>query len=72
VLVRNLSATGARLTGHELIHLPKSFELQISDGAAGHISRWVKRIWLRGDSIGVTFIETPDADAAAPASDGAP
>jgi hypothetical protein len=59
VLVRNLSATGARLTGHELIHLPKTFELQISDGPESQRSRWVKRIWLRGESIGVTFIDAP-------------
>jgi|SRR5271155_3224810 hypothetical protein len=62
VLVRNLSATGARLTGDELVCLPKTFELQISDGPAGHSSRWVKRAWLRGGSLGVAFIDAPPSD----------
>jgi hypothetical protein len=59
VLVRNLSATGARLTGDELFFLPKTFELEFADGPDGRSPRWVKRVWLNGNSIGVTFIDSP-------------
>ncbi len=58
VLVRNLSSTGARLSGDELICLPEQFELQINDGFGAYASHWVKRIWRRADMMGVAFIDS--------------
>lgn len=68
VLVRNMSATGAKLTGDELLCLPDEFELQINDGGGGFTSHWVRRAWLRGDAIGVTFIDPPGGPAEASAA----
>jgi hypothetical protein len=57
VLVRNISATGAKLIGGELHFLPDEVELQISDGAGGGVSRRVKRVWSKPDSMGVVFLD---------------
>ncbi len=61
VLVRNISSTGAKLCGDELLCLPEEFELHIHDGFGGFASHWVKRVWTRADSIGVAFIDTARA-----------
>lgn len=58
VTVRNISATGARLSGNELICLPEEFELQIHDGFGAFASHRVKRVWSRADFIGVAFIDS--------------
>jgi len=58
VVVRNISSTGARLSGNELICLPDEFELQIHDGFGAFASHRVKRVWSRADSIGVAFIDS--------------
>jgi hypothetical protein len=65
VLVRNISATGAKLAGSELFCLPDEFELQILNGPASISVRRVRRMWIRPDSIGVFFLE-PERQLAAP------
>ncbi len=57
VLVRNVSATGAKLTGDDLFLLPDEFELQIANAAGAATARRVRRVWSRPDSIGVEFLE---------------
>jgi hypothetical protein len=57
VLVRNVSAAGAKLTGDELFRLPEEFELQLANAAGAAIVRRVRRVWRRADSIGVEFLE---------------
>jgi len=57
VLVRNVSATGAKLTGDDLFRLPDEFELQIANAAGVATARRVRRVWSRADSIGVEFLE---------------
>ena len=61
VLVRNVSATGAKLTGDELFCLPEEFELQMTNAAGARVVRTVKRVWMRGDSMGVLFLEAERA-----------
>jgi len=61
VLVRNVSAIGAKLTGDELFRLPEEFELQMADAAGAAIARRVRRVWSRADSIGVEFLEPAHA-----------
>jgi hypothetical protein len=56
-LVRNVSATGARLTGEDLFRLPDEFELQMANAAGVATARRVRRMWSRPDSIGVEFLE---------------
>jgi len=56
VLVRNISATAAKLTGDELFCLPDEFELKINDGVGVFASHRVKRVWSDDDAIGVAFI----------------
>jgi hypothetical protein len=58
VVVRNISATGAKLTGDELICLPEEFELKINEGFGVFASHRVKRVWSRADAIGVAFIDS--------------
>jgi hypothetical protein len=57
VLVRNVSATGAKLTGDELFCLPEEFELQMANAAGAVTARRVRRVWALADSIGVEFLE---------------
>jgi hypothetical protein len=66
VMVRNLSSTGAKLTGDELLCLPDEFELQISMSPEPPASRWVKRVWGRGDAIGVAFVDAPESQSPEP------
>jgi PilZ domain len=56
-LVRNVSATGAKLTGEDLFRLPDEFELQMANAAGVATARRVRRMWSRPDSIGVEFLE---------------
>jgi hypothetical protein len=56
-LVRNVSATGAKLTGEDLFRLPEEFELQVANAAGVATARRVRRVWSRPDSIGVEFLE---------------
>jgi len=55
-LVRNISATGARLVGDDLFRLPEEFELQMANAAGTVTARPVRRVWSRPDSIGVEFL----------------
>lgn len=57
VLVRNISATGAKLTGDELFCLPEEFDLQMANSQGALTIRRVKRMWRRADSVGVEFLE---------------
>ena len=57
VLVRNISATGAKLTGDQLFCLPDEFELQVAAPSGVVTARWVRRVWSRADSIGIEFLE---------------
>jgi len=56
-LVRNISATGAKLMGDELFRLPEEFELQMANAAGAVMARRVRKAWSRTDSIGVEFLE---------------
>ena len=56
-LVRNISATGAKLTGEDLFRVPEEFELQMINSAGVATARRVRRVWTRTDSIGVEFLE---------------
>ena len=58
VVVRNISATGAKLTGDELVCLPEEFELKINDRFGVFVPHRVKRVWSRADAIGVAFIDS--------------
>jgi len=57
VLIRNISSTGAKLSGDELLCLPDEFELRIHDGFGAFTSRRVRRIWSRAGFVGVAFID---------------
>jgi hypothetical protein len=63
VLVRNISATGAKLVGHGLFVLPEEFELLVNNGSGAMSVRRVRRMWIREDSIGVAFLE-PEREVA--------
>jgi hypothetical protein len=56
-LIRNVSATGAKLTGEDLFRLPEEFELQMANAVGATTARRVRRVWSRADSIGVEFLE---------------
>lgn len=55
-VIRNLSATGACISGAELICLPDEFELWIHDGFGGYDKRLVTRVWTHGDRAGLVFV----------------
>ena len=59
VTLRNISSTGARISGNELICLPDEFELHIHDGFGGFEIRKVRRVWSRGAAAGLLFLDTP-------------
>jgi hypothetical protein len=56
-LIRNLSATGACISGFELRYLPDEFELWIHDGFGDYKKRRVRRMWAHGDHAGLAFID---------------
>lgn len=56
-VIRNISSTGARISGAELICLPDEFELWIHDGFGGYEKRLAKRVWAHGDHAGLEFID---------------
>lgn len=66
VLMRNVSATGAKLAGNSLFRLPDEFDLQTTEGAEVSARR-VRRVWSQLDSIGVVFLEPARKIAARPA-----
>jgi hypothetical protein len=57
VTLRDISPTGARISGDGLIGLPRSFEVQILDGFGGYSSRQARVVWTRGGTAGVEFID---------------
>ncbi len=65
-LIRNVSATGAKLTGEDLFRLPEEFELQVANAAGVTTARRVRRVWSRPDSIGVEFLEPEHPLSAGP------
>ncbi|GJE44248.1 PilZ domain-containing protein [Methylobacterium soli] len=68
-LVRDLSASGARLALSETTTLPEVFELYIPQKDRTY--RSVLR-WRREDGVGITFSETATAAEAAPAAPSGP
>ena len=57
VTLRNLSETGAKITGDALICLPESFDLHVHDGFGQYQVRRVRRVWLRGGAAGLVFVD---------------
>src|SRR5271166_409296 len=57
VIVRNISQTGARIVGNELICLPKAFELRIIDTSGGYSSKKARIIWRTEAAAGVAFVD---------------
>lgn len=57
VTLRDISPSGARIVGNELIWLPKTFELQIFDSSGAYASREARLKWVKGTSAGVEFID---------------
>lgn len=55
VTIRNISQTGARISGPEVKSLPASFELWIPDGFGDDKRRLARRVWTRGDTVGLSF-----------------
>ena len=58
VIVRNISDTGACISGVELICLPDRFELWIHDGYGGYSKRLARRVWTHGERAGVAFVDS--------------
>ena len=63
VTVRNISATGARIVCDELISLPDQFELHLHDGHGRFELRKVRRVWSRGFTAGLHFVDAGSAPA---------
>ncbi|MGU3540937.1 PilZ domain-containing protein [Methylobacterium sp. A54F] len=61
-LVRDLSATGARIEASETTTLPEQFDLYIPQKDRTFRS---KLRWRREDGIGITFVDDARAEAAA-------
>jgi hypothetical protein len=57
VTLRNISPTGARIAGHELICLPKTFELRVQDNLGGYSARKARLVWTDGATAGLEFID---------------
>ena len=57
VTLRDISPTGARISGDELICLPRAFEVRILDGFGGHSSRQARLVWIRGRTAGLEFTD---------------
>jgi hypothetical protein len=57
VTLRNISVTGANITGDALICLPPTFELQIHDGFGGYSGRHARLVWSRGATAGIEFTD---------------
>ncbi len=57
VTLRDLTPTGARISGDGLIALPRTFEVQILDGFGGYSSRRARLAWARGAAAGLEFID---------------
>ncbi len=57
VTLRDISPTGARISGDGLIALPSAFEVQILDGFGGFSSRQARLVWARGAAAGIEFTD---------------
>ena len=57
VTVRNIAPEGARIVGHELFCLPKTFELRILDETGGYSARAARIVWRDVNSAGIEFID---------------
>lgn len=55
VTIRNISQSGARISGPDVRNLPASFELWIPDGFGDDKRRLARRVWMRGDTVGLSF-----------------
>jgi len=57
VTLRDLSASGARVVGDGLLHLPPTFDFRVREGDGGYsISRRARLVWTDGSSGGLEFI----------------
>ncbi len=57
VMVRNIAPGGARIAGHELFCLPKTFELRIFDDLGGYSARAARIVWRNLDNAGIEFVD---------------
>lgn len=57
VTLRDLSPTGARISGEGLYVLPRTLEIQILDGFGGYSSRQARVAWINGGTAGLEFID---------------
>jgi len=63
-IVKNISSTGARVALSDTLAVPTEFDIYIPQRGRSHHARLV---WRDKDSIGIDFIDVPQAPAAAPA-----
>ncbi len=56
VLVRDISASGARICGPDVRFLPNTFEILIHRASGEDDRRYARRVWTNGDTAGVAFI----------------
>lgn len=64
-VIRNISATGAKLDVSESVVLPSHFDIIIPQKNVSH--RAVLR-WRRGGETGVAFLDVPEGEADGPAT----
>ena len=57
VMVRDVSAKGARVIGDGMVLLPKTFELRIRDGDRLQSARTARLVWTDGRTAGIEFID---------------
>ena len=57
VTIRDIAPEGARIAGHELFCLPRTFELRILDGTGGYSARLARIVWRDAKNAGLEFID---------------
>ncbi len=56
VTLRNMSTSGARVVGENLLCLPQTFELHIYEGGGAHSVRSARMVWTDGTTAGLKFV----------------
>ena len=56
VFLRDISQSGARISGDGIKYLPNTFELWIHHESGEDERRFARRVWTRDDIAGVAFI----------------
>jgi hypothetical protein len=56
VILRDISASGARVIGDGLAFLPKIFELRILEADGAYSTRRARVVWTDGKTAGLEFI----------------